>query len=160
MAPIINIKIYPPSSTADTNWFRLHPHPQNRRRCSRHTWHPWHQSIPTLRVRFLDNQIASSIGISEVALHSTSIALPAHVFADDSLQQSLFGISDITNRDYDTTFRKDRLYLYQNDELVHYSPKLHRPGLFRYSVLLLTLMPSCPCHLTKICTVYVCFFVR
>jgi hypothetical protein len=40
----------------------------------------------------------------------------------NSLCQS--GISDITNRDYDDTFRKDALYLYNADnELIHYSPK-------------------------------------
>jgi hypothetical protein len=65
-----------------------------------------------LRVRFPDGKIAHSIGISAIALPSTSIPLPAHTFADDTLQQSLFGISDITNRDYDdATFRKDGLYL-------------------------------------------------
>jgi hypothetical protein len=42
-----------------------------------------------LRVRFPDGQIARSIGISAIALPSTSIPLPAHVFADDTLQQSL-----------------------------------------------------------------------
>ena len=41
-----------------------------------------------------------------------------------SLRQSLFGISDITNLDYDATFRKDGLYLYNsNAELVHHTPK-------------------------------------
>jgi hypothetical protein len=77
-----------------------------------------------LRVRFPDGQIAHSIEISAIALPSTSITLPAHVFADDTLQQSLFDFSDITNRDYDATFRNDGLYLYNADnELIYYRPK-------------------------------------
>ena len=82
-----------------------------------------HATHHPLRVRFLDGKTASSIGTTEVALPSTDIPLPAHIFADDTLQQSLFGISDITNRDYDATFRKDGLYLYHDTELVHYTPK-------------------------------------
>ena len=46
------------------------------------------------------------------------------VFEDNSLRQSLFGISEITNRDYDATFRKDGLSLYYQDgDLVHHTPK-------------------------------------
>ena len=120
VAPPINIKINPPSSCADTGsdsillrqsdaiaaTLSIHP-----------TRHP-------LQVRFPDGQTARSIGITDVALPSTDIPLPAHIFTDDSLRQSLFGISDITNLDYDATFRKDGLYLYNsNAELVHYTPK-------------------------------------
>lgn len=76
-----------------------------------------------LQVRFPDGRTALSIGTTDVALPSTSIPLPAHVFDDKSLQHSLFGISDITNLDYDATFRKDGVYLYQGTDLVHYTPK-------------------------------------
>ena len=78
-----------------------------------------------LHVRFPDGQTAKSIGITTVALPSTDIPLPAHIFTDDSLRQSLFGIADITNLDYDATFRKDGLlYLYRGTDLVHHhTPK-------------------------------------
>jgi hypothetical protein len=76
-----------------------------------------------LQVRFPDGRTALSIGTTAVALPSTTIPLPAHIFDDNSLQHSLFGISDITNLDYDATFRKDGLYLYQGNDLVHYTPK-------------------------------------
>ena len=80
-------------------------------------------AILPLQVRFPDGKTALSIGTTAVALPSTAVSLPAHVFDDNSLQQSLFGISDITNLDYNATFRKDGLYLYQNKDLVHYTPK-------------------------------------
>ena len=117
MAPTISIKI--PSSTADTGSDCI----LIRKTDAVAATLTIYDTSQPLRVRFPDGQIASSIGTSEVALPSTGIALPAHVFADDSLQQSLFGISDITNNNYAATFRKDGLYLYHDDELVHYSPK-------------------------------------
>ena len=80
-------------------------------------------TLHPLRVRFPDGKTALSIGTTAVALPSTALPLPAHVFDDTSLQQSLFGISDITNLDYDATFRKDGLYLYYGTDLVHYTPK-------------------------------------
>ena len=81
-------------------------------------------AIPFKSIRFTDGHIARSIGTAEVALPSTDISLPAHVFADDTLRQSLFGISDIiTNKDYDATFRKDGLYLYHGNDLIHFTPK-------------------------------------
>ena len=55
--------------------------------------------------------LACSIGTAEVALPSTDL-LPAHIFAVDTLCRSLFEISDITNDDYDATFRKHVLYLF------------------------------------------------
>ena len=105
MAPIINIKIHPPSSSADTGSDCI----LIRKTDAVAATLEIHDTSQPLRVRFPDGQIASSVGTSEVALSSSNIALPAHVFADDSLQQSLFGISDITNRDYDATFCKDAL---------------------------------------------------
>jgi predicted aspartyl protease len=107
VAPTIDIKIHPPSSTADTGSDCILIRETDAVAAKLEI----QATDQPLRVRFPDGQIASSIGISAVALPSTSIALPAHVFADASLQQSLFGISDITNRDYDATFRKDGLYL-------------------------------------------------
>ena len=101
MAPITNIKIHPPSSTADTGYDCI----LIRQTDAVAALLDVHETSQPLRVRFPDGHIASSIGTSELALPSTSIALPAHVFADDSLQQSLFGISDITNNDYNATFR-------------------------------------------------------
>ena len=141
VTPVINIKIQPPSSCADTGsdsillrhsdaiaaTLDIHP-----------TRHP-------LKVRFPDGQTARSIGITDVALPSTAVPLPAHIFADDTLRQSLFGIADITNLDYDATFRKDGLYLYHGTELVHCSPKsadetswtlpIERPSVHANSVL-------------------------
>ena len=141
MTPVINIQIQPPSSCADTGsdsillrhsdaiaaTLDIHP-----------TRHP-------LKVRFPDGQTARSIGITDVALPSTAVPLPAHIFADDTLRQSLFGIADITNLDYDATFRKDGLHLYHGTELVHCSPKsadetswtlpIERPSAHANSVL-------------------------
>jgi len=58
-----------------------------------------------------------------VALPTTTIALPAHIFEDQVLGQSLLSISDITKQDYTATFRKNGLYLYHDNDLVHFSPK-------------------------------------
>jgi hypothetical protein len=76
-----------------------------------------------LQVRFPDGKTARSTGISDIALPATAISLPAHIFEDDALGQSLFSISDITKQDYTATFHKNGLYLYHNNDLVHYSPK-------------------------------------
>jgi hypothetical protein len=115
--------VYPPSSTANigSNWILNRKTDAVAATLEIHATD--HQPPP--RIRFIDcQQIAFFIGTSEVALPSTSITLPAHVFADASIQPSLFGISNITNLDYDdVTFRKDGLYLYHDVELVHYSPK-------------------------------------
>ena len=119
MAPIKNIKIHPPSSTADISSDCILIRQTDTVAATLEV----HDTSQPLRVRFPDGHIASSIGTSKVALPSKSIALSAHIFADDSLQQSLFGISDITNNDYDATFRKDGLYLYHDDALVRYRPK-------------------------------------
>jgi len=119
VAQFINIKSQPPSSTADTGSDCILIRNTDAVAATleiRPTSQP-------LRVRFPDGHTAQSIGTSEVALPSTAIPLPAHVFADNTLQQSLFGISDITNLDYAATFRKDGLYLYRDEELIHYSSK-------------------------------------
>ncbi len=63
------------------------------------------------------------MGASEVALPATTIALPAHIFEDHIMGQSLFSISDITKQDYSATFHKNGLYIYHDDDLVHFSPK-------------------------------------
>ena len=76
-----------------------------------------------LQVRFPDGKTARSMGTSDVALPTTTIALPAHIFEDQALGQSLFSISDITKQDYTATFRKNGLYLYHDNDLVHFSPK-------------------------------------
>ena len=120
MTPTLTIKTQLPFSCADTGSDRI---------LLRHTdaiaatlaIQP--TSLP-LHVRFPDGKTACSIGTTEVALPSTDIPLTAHIFADTTLQQSLFGISDITNHEYDATFRKDGLYLYHDHELIHHSPKL------------------------------------
>ena len=119
VAPNINIKIHPPSSCADTGSDSILLRQTNAVAAAldiQPTQHPLH-------VRFPDGQTAQSIGITTVAIPSTNIPLPAHIFTDASLRQSLFGIADITNLDYDATFRKDGLYLYHDSELVHFNPK-------------------------------------
>jgi hypothetical protein len=47
-----------------------------------------------LQVRFPDGKTARSMGISDVALPTTTMALPAHIFEDQVLGQSMFSISD------------------------------------------------------------------
>ena len=119
MAPSINIKIHLPSSCADTGSDSILLRQTDAVAATldiKPTTHPLH-------VRFPDGQIARSIGTTTVALPSTDIPLPAHIFSDDVLCQSLFGIADITNLDYDATFRKDGLYLYHGADLVHHTPK-------------------------------------
>jgi hypothetical protein len=118
-APNINIKTPPPSSCADTGSDSILLRQTDAVAATldiQPTRHPLH-------VRFPDGQTAKSIGITTVALPSTDIPLPAHIFTDSALRQSLFGIADITNLDYDATFRKDGLYLYRGTELVHHTPK-------------------------------------
>ena len=119
MTPTIKIKIQPPSSCADTGSDSILLRQSDAIAATldiQPTRHP-------LKVRFPDGQTARSIGITDVALPSTAIPLPAHIFADDTLRQSLFGIADITNLEYDATFRRDGLYLYHGTDLVHCSPK-------------------------------------
>ena len=102
-APNINIQIQPPSSCADTGSDSILLRQTDAAAATleiQPTRHPLH-------VRFPDGQTAKSIGVTTVAIPSTDIPLPAHIFTDDSLRQSLFGIADITNLDYDATFRKD-----------------------------------------------------
>jgi len=80
-------------------------------------------TLHPLQVRFPDGKTARSMGKSDVALPATTIALPAHIFEDHVLGQSLFSISDITKQDYSATFHKNGLYLYHDNDLVHFSPK-------------------------------------
>jgi len=118
-APNIKINIAPPTSCADTGSDSILLRQTDAVAATldiQPTNHPLH-------VRFPDGQTAKSIGISTVALPSTDIPLPAHIFSDAALRQSLFGIADITNLDYDATFRKDGLYLYRGTDLVHHTPK-------------------------------------
>ena len=120
VAPPINIKTNSPSSCADTGSDSILLRHSDAIAATL-TIHPKRHP---LQVRFPDGQTARSIGITDVALLSTDIPVPARIFTDDSLRQSLFGISDITNLEYDATFRKDGLYLYNaNAELVHPTPK-------------------------------------
>ena len=49
--------------------------------------------------------------------------LPAHIFEDHDLGQPLFSISDVTKQDYSAMFHKIGLYLYHDNDLVHFSPK-------------------------------------
>jgi hypothetical protein len=81
------------------------------------------QHIHCRYASFPDGKTARSMGTSDVALPTTTIALPAHIFEDQVLGQSLFSISDITKQDYTATFRKNGLYLYHDNDLVHFSPK-------------------------------------
>ena len=55
-----------------------------------------HPTRHPIKVRFPDGKTTRSIGITDVAIPSTNVPLPGHVFAHDTLRQSLFGISDIT----------------------------------------------------------------
>jgi hypothetical protein len=147
VAPNINIKIHPPSSCADTGSDSILLRQTDAVAAAldiQPTQHPLH-------VRFPDGQTAQSIGITTVAIPSTNIPLPAHIFTDASLRQSLFGIADITNLDYDATFRKDGLYLYKDTELVHLPPShsTRHPGLFPSNAHSHTLTLSSPCPPTR-----------
>ena len=77
-----------------------------------------------LSVRFPDGVIAQSIGTANVALPSTTGSLPAHIFANDSLENSLFGITELTEQGCDVTFSQGGLALYQGGNQIHYSPKI------------------------------------
>ena len=77
-----------------------------------------------LSVQFPDGVIAQSTGIASIALPATNDVLPAHIFPDTVLTQSLFGIMDITNKGYDVTFSHDGLAVQYAGAPVYYSPKL------------------------------------
>ena len=78
-APNIKIKTYPPSSCADTGSDSILLRQTDAVAATldiQPTRHPLH-------VRFPDGQTAKSIGITTVALPSTDIPLPAHIFTDE-----------------------------------------------------------------------------
>lgn len=78
-----------------------------------------------LNVQFPDGVIAQSTGTATVALPATSITLAAHVFPDEVLTQSLFGIMDITDQGYEVTFKTDGVGIYDNRGAeIHFQPKL------------------------------------
>ena len=77
-----------------------------------------------LVVQFADGNTALSTGTASIALPATNIDLPVHVFPDKALQQSLFGINDITNKGYDVTFSHDGLAIQYAGAPIYYSPKL------------------------------------
>ena len=82
-------------------------------------------TVSPLSVQFPDGVFAQSSGLASVALPSTAEALPAHVFPDKALTQSLYGIMDITkNKGYDVTFSHDGLAIQYAGAPVYYSPKL------------------------------------
>jgi hypothetical protein len=62
-----------------------------------------------LQVRFPDDETATSIGTADVALPSTDIPLHAHIYAVETLRQSLFGVAEITNLDY-TAAKMDYIF--------------------------------------------------
>jgi hypothetical protein len=57
-----------------------------------------------LQVRFPDGETATFICTADVALPFTDIPLHDHVYADETLRQSLFGVAEITNLNYTAAF--------------------------------------------------------
>ena len=76
-----------------------------------------------LVVLFPDSQIATAVGTTLVALPSTSLSLPAHVFADETLRKSLFSLTDISQAGYDTHLNQTGLTISQQGYLIHFTPK-------------------------------------
>ena len=83
-----------------------------------------HPTDCPISVKFPDGAIAQSIGTANIALPSTTGSLPAHVFSNDTLQHSLFGLTELTEQGCDVTFSKKGLALYHDGNRIHYSPKL------------------------------------
>ena len=128
MTQIINIKIHSPSSTADTGSDCILIRQADTVAATLEV----HNTSQPLRVRFPDGHIASSIGTSPIDEHRAT---------STCLQQSLFGISDVTNNDYDATFRKDGLYVPL--------PRRHTSPLQPKVLRCIVLDPPCPYPLTK-----------
>ena len=83
-----------------------------------------HPTSHPLVVQFPDGVIARSTGIAEVALPATDIAIPAHVFSDDTLNQPLFSILDITDKGYDVTFNNAGVAIQYQGAPVYFQEKL------------------------------------
>ena len=81
------------------------------------------KAVNPLVVLFPDSETATAIGTTHVALPSTSVSLPAHVFADDTLRTSLFSLTDIAHAGYDTQLNHTGLTISQHGYHVHFSPK-------------------------------------
>ena len=82
-------------------------------------------TLHPLHVQFPDGVIAQSTGTANIALPATSTTLAAHVFPDNVLTQSLFGILDITNQGYDVTFKTSGVGIYDDQGVeIHFQPKL------------------------------------
>ena len=115
-APNLNIKTQQPFAIADSSsdsTLLHHSEAVVAQLNIEPTLHP-------LQVRFPYGKTARSMGTSEVVLPETTIA---HIFEDHVLGQSLFSISDISKQDYSATFHKNGLYIYHNNDLVHFCPK-------------------------------------
>jgi len=80
-------------------------------------------SIP-LNVQFPDGVIAQSTGITEIALPATDVTVPAHVFPDEKLNQSLFSIVDVTDKGYDVTFKRDGVAIQYQGAPIYFQEKL------------------------------------
>ena len=76
-----------------------------------------------LIVLFPDSETATAIGTTSVALPSTTLSLPAHVFADEALRKSLFSLTDIADAGYDTQLNQTGLTISKQGYLVHFTPK-------------------------------------
>ena len=82
------------------------------------------QTSSPLSVQFPDGVIAQSTGVTEIILPATNVTVPAHVFPDEKLNQSLFSIVDITDNGYDVTFKKDGVVIQYQGAPIYFQEKL------------------------------------
>lgn len=63
------------------------------------------------------------MGTANIAIPSTTGSLPAHVFANETLENSLFGITELTEQGCNVTFSPEGVTLSRDGDDFHYSPK-------------------------------------
>ena len=83
-----------------------------------------HPTTTPLAVQFPDGVVARSTGTTNIALPATTTAIPAHVFPDNALNQSLFSIIDITDKGYDVTFQSNGVAIQYHGAPIYFQEKL------------------------------------
>ena len=77
-----------------------------------------------LAVQFPDGVIARSTGIAEVALPAKNVTIQAHIFPDNTFNQSLFSIPYIADKGYDVTFNNASVATQYQGAPIYFHEKL------------------------------------
>ena len=81
-------------------------------------------TLSPLIVQFPDGVLAQSTGITDIALPATGVSIPAHIFSDNTLNQSLFSITDIADKGYDITFNRAGVAIQYQGAPIYFKEKL------------------------------------